>query len=120
MQNKNYTKLKKALATSGIKDEMLDALDPTIKNLSTMSDRLETLRKIIEIEPAIIEYDNGGGQKGKRENPSYKAYEALWKSYLSGMNVLIKMMDTDTESSTAKQESKTALQLVLNKHRKLA
>lgn len=120
MKNKNYSLLKKALSSSGIPDTTLNALEPTLQNLSTMADRLEILREIISDEPAVIEYDNGGGQKGKRENPSYKAYEALWKSYLSGMNVLIKMMDTDTESSTAKQESKTALQLVLNKHRKLA
>lgn len=120
MRSKNYNSLKKALTASGIKDEVLVALDPSLKNLATMANKLEDLRKIIEAEPAVIDYDNGGGQQGKRENPSYKAFEALWKSYLSGMNSLIKIMDTDSAPQEEKQESKTALQLILNKHRQPA
>ena len=120
MRHKNYNSLKKALTASGIKDEVLVALDPSLKNLATMANKLEDLRKIIEAEPAVIEYDNGGGQSGMRENPSYKAYEALWKSYLSGMTILIKMLDTNSAKPDEKQESATALQLILNKHKKTA
>lgn len=120
MKSKNYISLKKALTASGVKDEVLAALDPSLQNLATMANKLEDLREIIEEEPAVIDYNNGGGQQGKRENPSYKAYEALWKSYLSGMNALIKMMDTDSAPQEEKQESKTALQLILNKHRQTA
>ena len=120
MKNKNYSLLKKALSSSGIPDTTLNALKPTLQNLSTMADRLEILREIISDEPAFIEYDNGGGQSGMRENPSYKAYEALWKSYLSGMTILIKMLDTNSAKPDEKQESATALQLILNKHKKTA
>ncbi len=39
-----------------------------------------------------MEYDNGGGQTGVRENPAFRAYEALWKTYLSGLDALLKLL----------------------------
>ena len=43
--------------------------------------KLEESRKRLENEPLVIEYDNGGGQSGIRENPEWLAYEKLLKSY---------------------------------------
>jgi len=43
--------------------------------------KLEESRKRLDNQPLVIEYDNGGGQKGTRENPEYTAYEKLLKSY---------------------------------------
>ena len=34
-------------------------------------------------------YDNGGGQRGIRENPAFKGYESLWKAYMQGMNRIL-------------------------------
>ena len=46
-----------------------------------MKDRLLEEGKHIPDEPLIIDYDNGGGQMGTRENPFYPAYEKLLDSY---------------------------------------
>lgn len=43
--------------------------------------KLEESRKKLAKQPLVVEYDNGGGQKGTRENPEYVAYEKLLKSY---------------------------------------
>ena len=43
--------------------------------------QLEAARKRLAKEPLVIEYDNGGGQSGIRENPEWLAYEKLLKSY---------------------------------------
>lgn len=43
--------------------------------------KVEEARKQIEKEPLTMKYNNGGGQKGVRENPIFPAYEKLLKSY---------------------------------------
>ena len=60
----------------------------TNKNLSELQAqaefqrvKLEAARKRLANEPLVIEYDNGGGQSGIRENPEWLAYEKLLKSY---------------------------------------
>ena len=50
--------------------------------LRLMRDRLIEEGNKIPDEPIIIDYDNGGGQNGIRENPFYPAYEKLLSSYV--------------------------------------
>ena len=50
--------------------------------LRLMRDRLVEEGNKIPDEPIIIDYDNGGGQNGIRENPFYPAYEKLLSSYV--------------------------------------
>ncbi len=52
-----------------------------IEQLNMIARRLTEEGKKIDSEPLIIEYDNGGGQSGVRENPFYPAYEKLLASY---------------------------------------
>lgn len=42
---------------------------------------LKEYREKLADQPLVIEYDNGGGQTGIRENPEWIAYEKLLKSY---------------------------------------
>lgn len=58
-----------------------------IEQLKHMSNRLLEEGKKIEKEPLIIEYDNGGGQAGVRENPFYPAYEKLITTYTKTLTV---------------------------------
>lgn len=60
----------------------------TDKNLSELQAQAEFQRKTLEQrrndlvdEPFVVEYDNGGGQIGTKENPEWTAYEKLLKSY---------------------------------------
>lgn len=54
----------------------------------TLSEQLKLIREKLEEEGSripseelIVEYDNGGGQRGVRENPFFHAYEKLLASY---------------------------------------
>ena len=55
-----------------------------------MQRKLEETRELIKGEPLVIAYDNGGGQSGIRENPSYISYEKLFATYSKGLSTLIK------------------------------
>ena len=63
-----------------------------ILNVSWMKSKLDDARTAIGEDGITVEYDNGGGQTGVRENPAFRAYEALWKTYLSGLDALLKLL----------------------------
>lgn len=55
--------------------------------------QLEASRKRLANEPLVIEYDNGGGQSGIRENPEWTAYEKLLKSYHATLRAIALQTD---------------------------
>lgn len=78
-------------------DEALELAESVV----FMAAKLEEERKILKNEPLIIEYDNGGGQKGIRENPHFVAYEHLLASYNKAMRQLAEMVKSGTPSRKA-------------------
>jgi len=52
------------------------------EQLQHLASRILIEGKKMEHEDLIIDYDNGGGQSGVRENPYYPAYEKLLSSYV--------------------------------------
>lgn len=58
-----------------------------------MAEKLKESRKAMADEPLVIDYDNGGGQKGIRENPHYTAYEKLMASYTKSLDQLSKIIE---------------------------
>lgn len=63
----------------------MDSQKILTEQLKLMADRLVEEGERMSTEPLVVEYDNGGGQSGIRENPYYPAYEKLFKSFLSGL-----------------------------------
>lgn len=61
-----------------------------------MSEKLKEERKKLEKEPLIIDYDNGGGQSGIRENPHYTAYEKLLSSFNKSLKQLTEIIENGT------------------------
>ena len=55
---------------------------------SFMRDILEKSRERLKTQPLVVEYDNGGGQTGTRENPEWVAYEKLLKSYQATLRAI--------------------------------
>lgn len=115
-------RIKELLIDAGVKQKKLDALEPIIENTAWMRLKLDETRETIKTSSVVIPYDNGGGQKGLRENPLFKGYEALFKSYMQGMG---KILDCLPKESPEIQEEyvnqpKTMLELVREKHRKEA
>lgn len=112
----------KVLNGVGISAYRMQLLDPVITNTAWMKAKLDDAREAIKTSNIVISYDNGGGQKGIRENPLFKGYEALWKSYMHGMNRILdslppEIVQTETENI---EKPQTTLELIRNKHKKEA
>lgn len=110
------------LRKSNVSPNRMKLLKPIIENTAYMKVKLDEAREVISESNVVISYDNGGGQKGIRENPIFKGYEALWKSYMSGMNIILNALPAETvKEETAKAvETKSMLEIVRDKHRKEA
>lgn len=116
--NREKNKLKRLLRHAGIGKPKSDILLPIIENVSWMQVRLDDLREEIKDSEVVIEYNNGGGQKGVRENPVYTAYEKLWKSYMAGMGKILAALPEDLQEEAKPDEEakpRTVLELVREK-----
>lgn len=115
-------RLKNLLCEFGVKEKKIKILYPVIENTAWMKVKLDEAREVVQESSVVISYDNGGGQKGIRENPIFKGYEALWKSYMSGMNVILNALPQDiaTDEKEKATEAKTMLELVRERHKKEA
>lgn len=117
-------KIKDILKEAEISERRIKTLEPIIENVAWMKEKLDDAREKIATSSVVIPYDNGGGQSGIRENPLYKGYEALWKSYITGMDRILGALPKEAIESVAdeiKDESpKTVLELVRGKHAKEA
>ena len=105
----------------GISDKRQKLLEPIILNTAWMKAKLDDAREAIKNSNIVISYDNGGGQKGIRENPLFKGYESLWRSYMAGMGkILDSLPQEQIEQAVEIEKPATMLELVRKKHRKEA
>lgn len=107
---------------SGVSDKRIKMLEPVILNTSWMKAKLDDAREAIKNSNVAIPYDNGGGQTGIRENPLFKGYESLWKSYMNGMDRIVSCLPQDVARIEVEEATKpkTMLELVRSKHAKEA
>ena len=116
---KEANRIKKKLQEAGISDLKMEMLEPVIINTSWMKAKLDDARQQIKGSSVAIPYNNGGNQKGIRENPLFKGYEALWKSYMQGIKILLEQLPQ--EAAEVKEEElerpKTMLEIVRERHR---
>lgn len=124
MQEKEMKRLKKLLKDAGVSAPRMKMLEPVIENVAWMKIKLDQAREKIKNSGIVMPYDNGGGQTGIRENPAFKGYEALWKSYMAGMSKLLEAMPPEVieaEEKTEKEQAPvTVLELIRTKHKKEA
>ena len=124
MQEKEMKRLKKLLKDAGVSTPRMKMLEPVIENVAWMKIKLDQAREKIKNSGIVMPYDNGGGQTGIRENPAFKGYEALWKSYMTGMSKLLEAMPPEVieaEEETEKEQAPvTVLELIRTKHKKEA
>lgn len=73
---------------SVLHDEALELAESVL----FMADKLQESRKAMAKEPLVIDYDNGGGQKGIRENPHYVAFEHLMATYNKSLKQLTEII----------------------------
>ena len=102
----------------GISDKRMKLLRPIVTNTAWMKAKLDDAREAIKNSNIVITYDNGGGQRGIRENPLFKGYESLWRSYMAGMGkILDSLPQEQIEQASEVEKPATMLELVRNKHR---
>lgn len=75
-------------------DEALELAESVI----FMACKLSEARDSMKNEPLVIEYDNGGGQCGIRENPHYTAYEKLLTTYNKSLRQLTEIIESGSPS----------------------
>lgn len=108
------------LRDAGISDKRINLLAPVITNTAWMKAKLDDAREAIKNSNIVIAYDNGGGQRGIRENPLFKGYESLWRSYMAGMSKIIDALpvEASAEEASAVEPPRTVLEIVREKHRR--
>jgi len=118
---KQQRKLMKICKDYGLDAEKISVILPVIENICWMQIKLENAREDIAGDGLTMEYDNGGGQSGIRENPAFKAYEALWKSYSAGLQIILGVLPEQAaqavKASAGKDGTGNALELVLSRRR---
>lgn len=97
----------------------IDYLEPVIDEVAFMRVKLVETHHDLEQMDVAIPYDNGGGQTGIRENPQFKAYEALLKSYLMALDRIIAVLPKDVQENIDESTDKeNVLELVRSMHLK--
>lgn len=118
---KEQRKLIRFCRENGVNEDRIDALAPVFANVCWMQIKLEEARFDIGEDGLTVEYDNGGGQSGIRENPAFKAYEALWKSYCAGLQIILGELPDAAKGTIAAAGGQTApdnaLALVLGRRK---
>lgn len=114
-------KLRKLFRDSKIPAHKMKVFEPIIENVALMKVKLDELRDEIAHEDFMVEYDNGGGQKGIRENPKFKRYESFFKTFMIGMSRIIDELPDEISGSEANKiegfTPKTVLDQVREKSR---
>lgn len=109
---KEIERIRELLRDMDVKEKRIDMLCPIIENVAYMREKLDGARDAIKNSQVAIAYDNGGGQKGIRENPLYKGYEALWKSYIAGMKIIIDEMPECEAKHEEEQRPQNMIEII--------
>lgn len=117
---KEIRRLKKIIDEGGVSDRRQKTLEGVIQNAAFMRVSLDDTIKEIAYADIVVEYDNGGGQTGIRENPLYNAYEKLFSKYLAAMNTILESLPAEVAAEALPPEEerpKTMLELVREKRK---
>ncbi len=110
--NDEIKRIEYLLRSSGVDEARIELLHPIIENAAYMREKLDGAMDAIKGSQVAISYDNGGGQKGIRENPVYKGYEALWKSYIAGMKLILDEMPECEAKKEEEQKPQNMIEIL--------
>jgi hypothetical protein len=94
--NENRPTEAEAMCT-GVPERLRPRAVELAENILLMENRLADTRRALATEQVVIPYDNGGGQTGIRENPTFKAYHALLASYRKTVEQFISLVGNAAE-----------------------
>ena len=111
---KEKNKIRKQLRDAKIPAHKMKLIEATIDNVALMKAKLDEMREQLLTEKAMVDYDNGGGQKGVRENPFFKRYESFFKTYTLGMSEIFECLRDEEGASSTGIDTEISPQTVLN------
>lgn len=111
---KEQRRISREIKKANISEHKMKVLEPVVINSAFMKVKLDEARDQIKHETITVDYDNGGGQKGVRENPVFKAYEALWKSYMLGIDKILGVIPEEQQQELVDQTEQMKPQTVLD------
>lgn len=110
-------RLKGILKNAGVPEQKQATLETVIFQLAVQRLKLEETAQQIYAEGVVCEYNNGNGQQGTHENPLFRGYNSLWKSYLAGLAAYTAVLPKETKEEVT-GTSATVLELVKSKKAK--
>lgn len=111
---KEKRKIIRELKHAKISTHKMKVLEPVIQNCAWMRVKLDEARNGMSQEEIVVDYDNGGGQKGVRKNPFFDGYEALWKAFMLGMSRILDCIPDQEEAEEALKLDETRPATVLD------
>lgn len=69
-----------------------DETNALAESVAFMAEKLREAHELLQDEPLVVGYDNGGGQSGMRINPHYTAYEKLLSAYNKSLGQLYNIL----------------------------
>lgn len=106
-------RLMRLLKAAGVTDEVRKTLIPVIDNVAWMKSKLDDARDMIADSGVAIGDDEGN----PKSNPLFQGYEALWKSYITGMTQITQYLPKKAAAKVDKAvKPKTMLEIVRSRH----
>ena len=99
--NAEKKRLEALLEYAEVSQKQRDALAPVIENMAWQRLKLSEAREQMNDADIVCHYDNGGGQSGERENPIFKAYVNLWRSYMIGFEKYLSFLPKDLQDEVS-------------------
>lgn len=106
------TTVMKSLRALGCDEDRLRILGQEIDQLLWLEQKMDQARELIASEAIVVEYDNGGGQRGTRKNPAFEAMHRMTSSYNGCLKAII---DAVAPSAPAPSQSQSSEQSVIAK-----
>ena len=102
---REHKRLENLLDKANVPQEYRDTLAPIIDNLAWMRIKLDETRELMMSTNVVCKYNNGGGQAGWRENPIFKGYNNLLRSYLTAFEKFSSYLPEEIETEIEEPES---------------
>lgn len=96
-EKKEHKRLEALLERAEVPQQQRDVLEAVIDNMAWQRVKLDEAREEMKNASITCDYDNGGGQTGKRENPIFKAYINLYRAYMVGLEKYTSYLPKDLQ-----------------------